>query len=69
MSKAMECCCGARIVRARLPEEHPELAVAWGRKTWWKADDGSALCYAEDEGASSKDRQARHEPFQEWEDS
>lgn len=65
MSKAKECYCGARIVRATLPDDHPELIKAWGRKTWWKDDRGGAMCYPDADG---RDAEARHEPYQDWED-
>lgn len=64
IGKPMECFCGARIVRIRLPEE---LAALWGRRTWWRADDGSATCYGDrPEAMSARDRQARHEPYEPW---
>lgn len=62
----MECYCGRRIVEVDLPEEFPDLAEAWGGKTWWRADDGSALCYANDLSMSEVDRRAKHEPYGEW---
>lgn len=60
--KAKECYCGQRIIRVRLPDE---FTNAWGQ-TWWKADNGSALCYADDESMSETDRRARHEPMDDW---
>lgn len=59
-----ECYCGANLTKIELAD--PFLASAWGKPFWWRGEDGSALCYSDEQkhpGLSKKDRNTEHEPI------